>query len=45
MRSSYSMPSAFIAATASPLALYCCAESTCRGSSSVASMTDTTSRA
>ena len=34
------MPSAFIAATASPRALNCCADSTCRGSSSVDSMTD-----
>ena len=45
IRSSYSMPSAFICATASPRALNCCADSTCRGSSSVDSMTETTSRA
>ena len=45
MRSSYSMPSAFIPATASPRALNTCAESTWRGSSRVASMTESTSRA
>jgi len=45
MRSSYSMPSAFIAATASPRALNRCAEMTWRGSSRVASRTDRTSRA
>ena len=45
IRSSYSMPSAFISATASPRALNCCAESTGRGSSRVASMTETTSSA
>ena len=39
MRSSYSMPSRFIAATASPRARNCCCESTGRGSSRVASMT------
>ena len=39
------MPSAFIAATASPRALKRCADSTCRGSSSVASSTDSTSSA
>ena len=37
------MPSAFIAATASPRALLRCAETTCRGSSSVDSSTDRTS--
>ena len=41
IRSSYSIPSAFIAATASPRAACCCADSTCRGSSSVDSNTDT----
>jgi hypothetical protein len=45
MRSSYSMPSRFIAATASPRALYSCCERMARGSSRVASMTLTTSRA
>ena len=37
------MPSAFIAATASPRALLRCADSTWRGSSSVDSRTDSTS--
>ena len=45
IRSSYSMPSAFIAATASPRARNSCALSTCRGSSRVDSTTDTTSSA
>ena len=45
MRSSYSIPSAFIAPTASPRALYSCCDRIARGSSSVASMTLTTSRA
>jgi hypothetical protein len=37
------MPSAFIAATASPRASFCWAHSTCRGGSSTASTTETTS--
>jgi hypothetical protein len=45
MRWSYSMPSRFIAATASPRAMNCCCDSTGRGSSSVASITLTTSSA
>jgi hypothetical protein len=45
MRCSYSMPSAFICATASPLAWLRWAASTWRGSSSVASITETRSRA
>ena len=45
MRWSYSMPSCFIAPTASPRALYCCCERIGRGSSSVDSMTLTTSSA
>jgi hypothetical protein len=45
MRWSYSMPSAFMLATASPRALNRWAINTWRGSSSVASMVDTTSRA
>ena len=45
IRSSYSIPSDFIAATASPRALYSWAEMTCRGSSRVASIIDTTSSA
>ena len=45
IRSSYSMPSAFIAFTASPRAWCSCAHSTARGSSSVASTTETTSSA
>ena len=45
MRSSYSMPSAFICATASPRAFFSCAARIGRGSSIVASITDTTSRA
>ena len=45
IRSSYSTPSAFISATASPRALNCWAISTWRGSSRIASMTETTSRA
>ena len=45
MRSSYSTPSAFIAATASPRALFCWAARIWRGSSSVDSTTDTMSRA
>ncbi len=45
MRSSYSSPSAFMRATASPRALKRCAEMICRGSSSTDSMTDTTSSA
>ncbi|MNW53836.1 hypothetical protein D3C74_314130 [compost metagenome] len=45
MRSSYSYPSAFMAATASPRARCCCATSTWRGSDSVASRTETTSSA
>ena len=43
IRSSYSMPSAFIAATASPRALNRCADSTGRGPSRVASISETTS--
>ena len=39
------MPSAFIAAIASPRAFFCWAERICRGFSSVDSITDTTSRA
>ncbi len=45
MRSSYSTPSAFIAATASPRALFCWAARIWRGSSSVDSTTDTMSSA
>src|SRR5262249_20552929 len=45
IRSSYSSPSAFIRSTASPRARNCCAASTCRGLSSVDSITDTTSSA
>ena len=45
MRSSYSMPSAFISAIAAPRALCCCAMSTGRGSSRIDSMTLTTSTA
>lgn len=45
MRSSYSTPSAFIAATASPFALFSWATRICRGSSRVDSTTDTMSRA
>src|ERR1700754_1204157 len=45
MRVSYSTPSAFIAATASPRALNCWADSTCRGLSRVDSMTESTSSA
>ena len=44
IRSSYSRPSAFISATASPRALNCWASKTARGSSNVASTTETTSR-
>ena len=36
IRSSYSMPSAFICSTALPSASNCCAKSTCRGGSSTA---------
>ncbi|CAM5385308.1 hypothetical protein SCYAM73S_05516 [Streptomyces cyaneofuscatus] len=45
MRSSYSMPSAFICPTASPRALFCWAARICRGSSSVDSTTETMSSA
>ena len=45
MRSSYSMPCAFIAATASARAAFSCANRSGRGSSRTDSMTETTSRA
>ena len=44
IRSSYSMPSAFIWATASPQAFFSCAARIWRGSSSVASITETIQR-
>ena len=45
MRSSYSMPSAFIACTASPRAEFSWARRICLGSSRVDSTTDTMSSA
>ncbi len=45
IRWSYSIPSAFIWATASPRAFFSWAESTWRGFSRVASITETTSSA